>query len=618
MSTAFTLRAVSPLRGHPGRLLALAVWFGLFTGLVEVFYWALVRAVGAVWYLRMSPDFVWMDPVADVALFAVPGLIFFALARRAPAFPWPRVALFAYSVLALIKAMLLWGRLHELAMLLLACGLAVQVSRQLDRRAARLWPWAVRSLPWMVYLVAGMAAARAATVWRAEWQAHRRLPPAPRGAPNVLLITLDTVRAKNLSLYGYGRHTSPQLERWASKGVTFDRALATAPWTLPSHASMFTGRYPDHLSTGWHTPLDNTYPTLAEVLASHGYATAGFVANRYYCGADSGLGRGFAHYDDYRLSPGELVNSSSLTRWVFGRKPVRGLLDYYNLYGRKSAREVNEAFLRWESARGDRPFFAFLNYFDAHDPYLPPPPFDRRFGPALTPEQRALMTDWWPCERLRLTKPQIDLAMRAYDSCLAGLDHQIGLLLDELQRRGVLENTLVIITSDHGEQFGEHDLLLHGNSLYRNLLHVPLVVLFPGRVPEGRRVAEFVSLRDLPATVLDLLRLEGKGWFPGRSLARFWPGASGPHGPAETPVLCAVFPGPAGPSGHRCAPVACGSLAAVFLDGKYYIRNLRDGSEELYDFANDPQERRNLVHSAEWAAVVDRYRRALQRALAEE
>jgi arylsulfatase A-like enzyme len=618
MSEMFTLRAASPLRRRPLRLLTLAVWFGMLCGLVEVFYWVLVRAIGAAWYLRMSPDFVWMTPVTDVLLFAVPGLLFLALAWRAPAFPWPRVALFVYCLLVCIKGALLIGTLHELALLLLACGVAVQASRLLDRHAACLWPWAMRSLSWMVYLVAGLAATRVGATWRAEWQARDRLPPAPQGAPNVLFITLDTVRAKNLSLYGYRRHTSPQLERWAKKGVTFDRALATAPWTLPSHASLFTGRYPDHLSTSWHTPLDSTYPTLAEVLASYGYATAGFVANRYYCGFDSGLNRGFARYEDYSFSPGEFVNTSTLAKWVFGKKAVRGLLNYYNLYGRKSAREVNESFLRWLQGRGGRPFFAFLNYFDAHDPYLPPPPFNHRFGPALTAEQRALMTDWWPCDKLKLTKPQIDLAMRAYDSCVAGVDHQIGLLLDELDRRGVLANTLVIITSDHGEHFGEHDLLLHGNSLYRDLLHVPLVVLFPGRAPAGRRVGEFVSLRDLPATVLDLLRLEGKGWFPGRSLARFWPEGSGPGRSAEMPVFCAVFNGPRGSAGHSCAPVARGSLAAVFVEGRYYIRNNQDGSEELYDFTNDPQERHNLVHSTEMFPVVDRYREALKRAMAED
>jgi arylsulfatase A-like enzyme len=603
-------------------LLIVALWFGLFSGLVEVFYWVGVRALGVSWYLRMSPDFVWMAPVTDVVLFAVPGLLFAGLARRAPHFPWPRVALFVYTGLLFIKLFLLWGKLHEAAAAVLAGGLAVHASRLLDRHALRLWPWAGRTLAWMVYLIAGLAATRVGSAWRAEWQAHDRLPAAPRGAPNVVLITLDTVRAKNLSLYGYGRHTSPQLERWAKKGVTFDRALATAPWTLPSHAGMFTGRHADHLSTSWHTPLDSTYPTLAEVLASHGYATAGFVANRYYAGFDSGLNRGFARYEDYGFSPGEFVNTSTLAKWLGNQKWVRGLLDHYNLYGRKSAADVNEAFLRWQAGRGDRPFFAFLNYLDAHDPYLPPPPFRGRFGPALTPRERALMTDWWPCHKLKLTRPQIDLAMRAYDSCIASLDHHIGLLLDELDRRGVLDNTVVILTADHGEHFGEHDLMLHGNSLYRDLVHVPLVVLAPGRVPAGRRVREFVSLRDLPATVLDLARVEGRGWFPGKSLARFWPGpgsaAPADTRAAETPVFCAVLGGTQDPSERCCSPVARGSLGAIFMDGKYYIRNLKDGSEELYDFEHDPREQNNLILSSATLAERRRYQQALARALAEE
>ena len=123
----------------------------------------------------------------------------------------------------------------------------------------------------------------------------------PPDAPNVLLIVLDTVRADHLSLYGYRRPTSPTLERLARRGVRFDEARATAPWTLPSHASLFTGRWPHELGVKWLTPWRGNDPTLAEYLGSRGYATAGFVANTLYCSYDSGLGRGFTRYDDYIL-----------------------------------------------------------------------------------------------------------------------------------------------------------------------------------------------------------------------------------------------------------------------------------------------------------------------------
>ena len=137
-----------------------------------------------------------------------------------------------------------------------------------------------------------------------EYRASAALPPAPADARNVLLIVWDTVRAGNLSLHGYGRRTSPNLERLAGRGVRFDQAFATAPWTLPSHSSLFTGRWPHELTADWRSPLDETYPTLAEYLAAHGYDTAGFVANLDYCSRETGLSRGFAHYEDY---PIELV-----------------------------------------------------------------------------------------------------------------------------------------------------------------------------------------------------------------------------------------------------------------------------------------------------------------------
>ena len=125
------------------------------------------------------------------------------------------------------------------------------------------------------------------------------MPPA--NSPNVLLIVLDTVRADHLSLYGYERPTTPNLERLAKRGIRFDNARATAPWTLPSHASMFTGHWPHELGAKWMTPLRGNLPTLAEYLGAHGYATAGFVANVVYCSQETGLARGFTHYEDYVL-----------------------------------------------------------------------------------------------------------------------------------------------------------------------------------------------------------------------------------------------------------------------------------------------------------------------------
>ncbi len=187
-------------------------------------------------------------------------------------------------------------------------------------------------------------------------------------AANVLLIVLDTVRAQSLSLNGYERETSPQLERLARRGLSFENAISTSPWTLPGHASMFTGRYPHEVSADWSVPLDATFPTLAEVLASNGYATAGFVANVGYCSYEHGLNRGFAYYSDYQFSLGQFILSSSLGRTVASSDRLRRISGYHELLNRRTAENINNDFLHWLSTRGRQPFFAFLNYYDAHEP----------------------------------------------------------------------------------------------------------------------------------------------------------------------------------------------------------------------------------------------------------
>jgi hypothetical protein len=162
-----------------------------------------------------------------------------------------------------------------------------------------------------------------------ERRALGKLPPAAEGVPNVLLLVLDTVRAASLSLYGYPRPTTPNLEKWAAKGVVFERAIAPAPWTLPSHGSLFTGRHPQELSGEHLVPLNEEQPTLAEALRDAGYATAGFAANPTYTTRASGLARGFARYEDFPITWGRFLISSWLSRMIsqrllpLGKRPWR-------------------------------------------------------------------------------------------------------------------------------------------------------------------------------------------------------------------------------------------------------------------------------------------------------
>ena len=395
--------------------------------------------------------------------------------------------------------------------------------------------------------------------WR-ERRVAGGLPAAREAAPNVLLLVLDTVRAFSLSAYGYGRATSPVLAQLAARGVRFDRAVATAPWTLPSHASLFTGRYPHEMSAGWSVPLDGTFPTLAERLTSLGYVTAGFAANLHYCSYEFGVDRGFGYYRDYDVSVPEMWRSNSLSvalgLWLVQR------FGGYNAPGRLWADRMNERFLGWlddERVRDRaRPFFAFVNYYDAHGPYAPPAPFDTMFSGKEPPTRDSGSRDF--------TAAEVAGLVDAYDGSIAYLDRQLGELFAALERRGLLENTVIIVTSDHGEEFNEHGQMNHGNTVYFPSLHVPLIVAGAG-IPRGVIVAQPVTLRDVPATVLELVGAPAKAALPGQSLAQSWRRATDSLGTA--PHLASPIFGEVDHARNLPAsiPVSQGALKSVVVDG---------------------------------------------------
>ena len=305
----------------------------------------------------------------------------------------------------------------------LAIGVASRLVPVLERHAIGLRRWLAVEFSGSAGLVLVVAGSVLAGDWLKERrEAGRPLPPA--GSPNVLLIVMDTVRADHLSLYGYHRATTPKLEQLAKRGIRFDKVRATAPWTLPSHASLFTGRWPHELGVEWMTPLRAGFPTLAEYLGSHGYATAGFAANTLFCSYDTGLDRGFTHYEDYELGPlapsGRPWWSTSPSRPLFAtgrvprprlrRGPVapparRPCWDSILARDRISAQAINRKFLDWLSRRREpgRPFFAFLNYFDAHSPYVPPTVAAHRFGLRPRNLRRCqVLDDWGDLDKLAL------------------------------------------------------------------------------------------------------------------------------------------------------------------------------------------------------------------------
>ena len=347
---------------------------------------------------------------------------------------------------------------------------------------------------------------------------------------------------------------------------------------------MFTGRLPYEMSGGFNTPLDGTFPTLAEVLREEGYLTAGFVANRHFGPPAFGLGRGFTHYEGGdHTSAFTSFNETSFGQRLLSLAGLKKQLRASANFGRKTADRINRDFLAWLSNRtGDRPFFAFLNYLDAHGPYSPPDEFATRFAarrPNGVVDQKPL--DHWKQEEIA----ELNLA---YESSIAYLDHHLGLLFAELERRKLLGKMMVIVTSDHGEQFGEHGLMEHSNSLYLPLLHVPLVVVHPERLPAGQRHRVRQSLADLPATVLELTQSARAKMFPGRS----WFAPAAVEG-NERAIISEAHQVPANyPDWY---PARKGPMASIIAGGFHYIVNHTTGFEELYSLTEDPAELNNVI-----------------------
>jgi arylsulfatase A-like enzyme len=585
----------------------LALWAGLVTGVGEFAYLVIRRHVRQLLLFQGSDvNVYWVTPLADALLFALlVGLL--ALLGRV----WPRlfranmvVGLLAFLIT--ISMLLLIPPLHLAAVLLLGLGIGLQASRFLPRYQAALEGLARVTLPIGLGLIAVAGIAIPFVRRSAERRADAALPAAMAGAPNVLLIILDTVRSLNLSVYGYPLPTTPALERWASGGVRFRHAFSTAPWTLPSHASIMTGREAHELTANWQTPLDGTYPTLAETLRAHGYRTGGFVANVAYCSRETGLARGFAAYDDYEVNFDRLVSSASITRSIVDPRWVRRIFWGGDMLGRKPAPVINKAFLDWAAKDERRPFFAFLNYYDAHVPYLPPEPYRSRFKASNQRLESNLIREL--SDTAPWSRTQVEGLEAAYDGAISYLDVQIDSLLTTLDHRGMLDNTIVIITADHGEEFNEHGVILHGNSLYRPSVEVPLILRFPARIPAGLVTDAPASPREIPATVLDLLGISEHP-FPGPSLATLWQDTSAI---ADRPIFSSVRRAWGLPSWY---PVVNGDMISVSDSGFRLIRGGK-GSEELYDLRNDPFELHNLVGQAGLEAQTAHLRRLLDSAAA--
>jgi len=435
-------------------------------------------------------------------------------------------------------------------------------------------------------------------------------PDNPR-RPNVVIISLDTTRADRLSCYGYERQTSPNLDRLAATSTVYTHAIATSSWTLPSHASLFTGKLtsshgarfdpdgPLHLGQAIDGPfsgfrargLSDAEVTLAERLRDAGYQTGAIVAGPWMKRV-FGLAQGFDFYDDDHIT---------------------------NVDGRR-ADSVTDSALRWLARRDSRPFFLFLNYFDPHGPYQPPAPYDRMFldtetgpgddefpqgelllktGPAppqpphagtaeraemarKEPEKlKAMAQAWiawsqkkhellqnWAASGRHRNQPAL------YDAEIHYMDTHIGRLLEHLEDDAAPD--LIIVVGDHGELLGEHGLIGHGEHLYQEELHIPLIVADPGATG-GTRVSRPIQPTDLMPLVLSKVGLESPAGIQG-----------GAPGTRSHPVVAELYP-----TTIRADSQAWRALFA----GPWKLLWSSTGRHQLFHLDDDPGESRNLIEA---------------------
>jgi arylsulfatase A-like enzyme len=396
--------------------------------------------------------------------------------------------------------------------------------------------------------------------------ADRRDEPAR--VPNLLVVTLDTVRADHLSAYGYARETSPQLAKLAAEGVRFATSYAAASTTLPSHVSLFTGAAPiTHGVVKNGQRLAAGSNTLATRMRAAGAQTAAIVSS-FVLDRRFGLDQGFDHYEDDFTREG-----SSYTAEEWRGFQTGGAFD-------RRANLTTDRAIRWLEETRDpaRPFFLFVHYFDPHDPYVPPEPWKSRF--ATTGAEKSLAE--------ALTKrAQID----AYDGEIAFTDDELGRLLAHLAALGLDRDTLVVVTADHGEGLGQHGVIGHIVNIYEEAVQVPLFVRWPGRLAAGRVVEEPVESVDVLPTVLELLGLPHDDAGRGRSLAGalLRDEALDPEHPVFTHRR--PYDEPIVASGARVQ----GQLFGVRQGTYKWIEGTADGTRELFDLANDPHETLNLA-----------------------
>jgi arylsulfatase A-like enzyme len=423
-----------------------------------------------------------------------------------------------------------------------------------------------------------------------------RQNPAPPGpAKNLLLIITDTLRADFLDCYGGPWGSSPIVNHLAASGGLFENNVAQSTWTLPATASILTGLYPStHGAVATGLSLASAQPTLSEVLQRAGYRTAAFTENAYIR-PQFGFGRGFDYFWTYWLP--WVFDSTALNRVVARLRLPR--IDFTNKHAYVTipdiagpedvnwdARAATDAVLKWLRKDPDTPFFAYVHYMGPHSPYGP----RDYLLEAESPETRLAdyprpMGGAFPLggPAGQATSREIEEMKILYAADIRYVDYHIGRIIEWLEETGKLTNTVIVFTSDHGEEFLEHGSWNHGSSAFNEVARVPFIVRDGKSVPPGVRITDLTRQIDLMPTVLDLLDLDCPPSIQGRSVRPLLEGI--PLDPVSAYVE--VYP---------AEPV--GSDISALVRGRYKIVHVSFGDRSsvlLYDLESDPKESTNLA-----------------------
>ncbi|MBN2209256.1 MAG: sulfatase [Candidatus Coatesbacteria bacterium] len=377
---------------------------------------------------------------------------------------------------------------------------------------------------------------------------------------NLILISIDTVRADHVSCYGCDRNTTPNIDALAAESMLFEQAITPAPWTLPAHASLFTGLMPsEHGVQNFYQRLSDEALTLAEVLRARSFLTLG-VASFDYLFPDYGLLQGFDEH--------------------FFRCPLR-------------AEKVVEKALEMLDKHHGKRFFMFLHFFDAHDPYDPPSPWDRMFSPSGVKgrpkkEHKSPIAAFLGARR-RPAEQDVEATIALYDGEIRFVDDQLSFLFARLKELGLWDNTMLVVLSDHGEEFWDHGSLSHGFRLYEEQIRVPLIVKLPFSRNAGERIERQAGLIDVAPTILAELGIEAEMTGPGRSLL-----SSQSPEPAELKEERYYV---SETVAHGVKRLCLRTKALKYITPNCYnYKGLNYRSPELlYDLRNDPHETENLI-----------------------